>query len=67
MSSVVGWSGIGIDCPERWWIHHPWKFSEDTWMWPLGIWFRGEQGSAGSAGGLDDLEVFSNINDFMTL
>lgn len=40
---------MGIDCPRRWWTHHAWKLSKDTWMWPLGIWFSGEHGGAGLA------------------
>jgi len=25
-TSLKGWSGTGMDCPERWWSHRAWWF-----------------------------------------
>ena len=25
-TSLKGWSGSGMGCPERWWSHRPWRF-----------------------------------------
>ena len=29
-TSVKGWSGTGMGCPERWWSHQPWRCSRDV-------------------------------------
>ena len=31
-SSLKGWSGTGMGCPERWWSHRPWWCSKSVWM-----------------------------------
>lgn len=41
ISSLQGWSGIGIGSPGKWWNHHAWKCTRNTWIWHLGISFRG--------------------------
>jgi len=31
-TSLKGWSGTGMGCPERWWSHRPWWCSKNVWM-----------------------------------
>ena len=31
-TSLKGWSGTGMGCPERWWCHQPWRCSRNVWM-----------------------------------
>ena len=31
-TSLKGWSGTGMGCPERWWSHRPWRCSKHVWM-----------------------------------
>jgi len=31
-TSLKGWSGTGIGCPERWWSHCAWWCSRSVWM-----------------------------------
>jgi len=38
-TSLKGWSGTGIGCPERWWSHWPWWCSKSVWMLCWGTWF----------------------------
>lgn len=33
--SLKGCSGIGMECPGRWWSHHPWGHSRNNWTWHL--------------------------------
>lgn len=44
--------------PRRCWSHCPWKYSK-TWMWHLGMGFRGEHSSAELRAGLNELKGFS--------
>jgi len=39
-TSLKGWSGTGMGCPERWWSHWPWWCSRSVWMLCWGTWFR---------------------------
>ena len=38
-TSLKGWSGTGMGCPERWWSHRPWWCSKSIWMLCWGTWF----------------------------
>jgi len=38
-TSLKGWSGTGMGCPERWWSHQPWWCSKSVWMLCWGTWF----------------------------
>jgi len=38
-TSLKGWSGTGMGCPERWWSHRPWRCSKSVWMLRWGTWF----------------------------
>jgi len=38
-SSLKGWSGTGMGCPERWWSHRLWWCSKSVWMLCWGTWF----------------------------
>ena len=38
-TSLKGWSGTGMGCPERWWSHRPWRCSKNVWMLCWGTWF----------------------------
>ena len=31
-TSLKGWSGTGMGCPERWWSHRAWWCSKSIWM-----------------------------------
>ena len=31
-TSLKGWSGTGMGCPERWWSHRPWWCLKSVWM-----------------------------------
>jgi len=31
-TSLKGWSGTGMGCPERWWSDWPWRCSKNIWM-----------------------------------
>ena len=31
-TSLKGWSGTGMGCPERWWSHRAWWCSKSVWM-----------------------------------
>ena len=31
-TSLKGWSGTAMGCPERWWSHRPWRCSKSVWM-----------------------------------
>ena len=31
-TTLKGWSGTGIGCPERWWSHRAWWCSRNIWM-----------------------------------
>ena len=31
-TSLEGWSGTGMGCPERWWSHRAWWCSKSVWM-----------------------------------
>jgi len=37
-TSLKGWSGTGMGCPERWWSHWPWRCSRNIWMLCWGTW-----------------------------
>ena len=30
-TSLKGWSGTGMGCPERWWSHRAWWCSKSVW------------------------------------
>jgi len=38
-TSLKGWSGTGMGCPERWCSHWPWRCSKSVWMLCWGTWF----------------------------
>ena len=38
-TSLKGWSGTGMGCPERWWSHRAWWCSKSVWMLCWGTWF----------------------------
>ena len=38
-TSLKGWSGTGMGCPERWWSHRAWRCSKSVWMLCWGTWF----------------------------
>ena len=38
-TSLKGWSGTGMGCPERWWSNRAWRCSKNVWMWCWGTWF----------------------------
>ena len=38
-TSLKGWSGTGMGCPERWWSHQAWWCSKSIWMLCWGTWF----------------------------
>ena len=38
-TSLKGWSGTGMGCPERWWSHWAWWCSKNIWMLCWGTWF----------------------------
>ena len=38
-TSLKGWSGTGMGCPERWWSHQPWRCSRNVWTLCWGTWF----------------------------
>jgi len=38
-TSLKGWSGTGMGCPERWWGHQVWWCSKSVWMLCWGTWF----------------------------
>ena len=38
-TSLKGWSGTGLGCPERWWSHRPWRCSKKVWTLCWGTWF----------------------------
>ena len=38
-TSLKGWSGTGMGCPERWWSHWSWWCSKSIWMLCWGTWF----------------------------
>jgi len=38
-TSLKGWSGTGMGCPERWWSHRAWRCSRNFWTWCWGTWF----------------------------
>jgi len=38
-TSLKGWSGTGMGCPERWWSHRAWWCSKSVWMLYWGAWF----------------------------
>ena len=40
-TSLKGWSGTGMGCPERWWSHRAWWCSKSVWMLCWGTWFSG--------------------------
>ena len=37
-TSLKGWSGTGMGCPERWWGHRTWGCSRNIWMLCWGTW-----------------------------
>lgn len=57
---------LGISWPGKWWSHCLWKHPRGVWMWDLGIWFRGDYGSAAFMGGQMILKVSSNLSDSVT-
>ena len=38
-TSLKGWSGTGMGCPERWWSHRAWRCSRNIWTLCWGTWF----------------------------
>ena len=40
-TSLKGWSGTGMGCPERWWSHRAWRCSKSVWMLCWGTLFSG--------------------------
>jgi len=38
-TSLKGWSGTGMGCPERWWSHRLSRCSKSVWMLCWGTWF----------------------------
>ncbi|TRZ22351.1 hypothetical protein HGM15179_004769 [Zosterops borbonicus] len=58
-------SVIGIECPEKWWSHHPKKSSKNIWMWYLGTWFNGKDG--GVVGLMFDLLTLPGFFSLMML
>jgi len=38
-TTLKGWSGTGMGCPERWWSHRPWRCSRNVWTLCWGMWF----------------------------
>jgi len=40
-TSLKGWSGTGMGCPERWWSPRDWWCSKSVWMLCWGTWFSG--------------------------
>ena len=40
-TSLKGWSGTGMGCPERWCSHRAWWCSKSIWMLCWGTWFSG--------------------------
>lgn len=55
ISPLKGWSGIGVGWPGQWWNHHPWKHSNDVWMWRLGTRLSGEYDSFRLTAGIKSL------------
>jgi len=47
-------SGIGPGCPGQWWSPHPWRASENVWMWHFRTWFS-RHGGVGVTVELEDL------------
>jgi len=45
---------VGTGCPGKWWSHHPWRCSNNVWIWHFRTWF-GRHGGVGLTVGLDDL------------
>lgn len=37
-------SSMGTGFPEKCWSHHPWKHSQNVWIWYLRTQFIGESG-----------------------
>jgi len=65
-TSLKGWSGTGMGCPERWWRHWAWWCSKSIWMLCWGTWFS--ENHRWRANELLDwmiLWVFSNLSDSM--
>ena len=54
MASQKEWWGIGTGCPERRWVHRPWRCPRDMEMWFLGTWFSRQCWLQADIG-LDDL------------
>ena len=42
-TSLKGWSGTAMGCPERWWSHRAWWCSKSVWMLCWGTWFSENQ------------------------
>lgn len=57
------WSGTAADCPGQWWNQHLWKCSEGLWMWHQRTWLSSEHSGSGLRVGLNDLKVFSYLNN----
>ena len=38
-TSLKGWSGTGMGCPDWWWSHLPWRCSRNIWTLCWGTWF----------------------------
>jgi len=67
-TSLKGWSGTGMGCPERWWSHRPWRCSKSVWMLCWGTWFsENHWWRANKWLGWMILWVFSNLSDSMIL
>jgi len=52
------WSGLGAECPGRWWGHRPWRSSKTVWMWHLGTGCS-RHGRAGLTASPDGLRALS--------
>ena len=67
-TSLKGWSGTRMGCPERWWSHWAWWCSKSVWMLCWGTWFS-ENHWCRVNKWLDwmILWVFSNLSDSMIL
>jgi len=63
ISSLKEWSGVGPGCPGQWGSPHPWRGSENVWMWHLGTWFS-RCGGVGVTVGPDDLRGLSQPDWF---
>ena len=66
-TSLKGWSGTGMGCPERWWSHRAWRCSKSVWILCWGTWFS--ENHWWRVNGLNwiILWVFSNLSDSMIL